>query len=393
VPGGPGGIEAPSAPAAAPDDSEELARLRALREAEAQRLREVAQAEEAERQKRLKSKLLVIDGDKQGDTTDPAAAAAQADAAGNVDMSTTQSIGDTSATSDRIVLEPSVQDGAAGVQIAQARNGQGEDQQTPSFNPNEAFLDRAAKRGVDTSIAGKLARPDAVVAEGTIIHGVLESAINSDLPGNVRGVVSQDVWSLDGRRILIPRGARLIGEYSAGIQNGQTRILIAWNRVITGNGITVQLGSIGTDALGRSGMTGIVDRKTIQRYGSALLLTLVGGASQYIATLGQPPEQPTQTISRVDPVTGVITTTTIEGNTTQSDARAIAAQTMSQALTQMANEALQRNISIPPTIHVRQGERIIVMVRRDLDFSKLYRDPVYEEYLRLKGKGRGSVIK
>jgi type IV secretion system protein VirB10 len=254
------------------------------------------------------------------------------------------------------------------------------------------FLDQQAKQGVDTVIAGKLARPDAMITQGAIIHGILESAINSDLPGNVRGVVSQDVWSLDGGRILIPKGSRLIGEYSSGIATGQTRILIAWNRVITPDGVSVLLGSIGTDALGRSGMTGKVDRKTIQRFGSAFLLTVIGGVSQYVAALGQPPQIPSFTISTVDPITGAIITSTTEGNTSQNNARQIGAQTAAQSLQQMANEALRSNINVPPTIHVRQGERIIVMVRRDLDFSKLYVDPVLEEYQRLKN-GPKNVYK
>ncbi|MGB8816848.1 MAG: type IV secretion system protein VirB10 [Rhizobiaceae bacterium] len=358
---------------AAPDNSEEIARLRALREAEAERLRALAEAQEQERQERLKSALVAFDG------TDAAAGGGAQNPTEPVSAETTNAIGDGSefSPSPASTLDPSSS-------FAQA--------QEISRNGNMKFLDQQAKQGVDTVIAGKLARPDAMITQGAIIHGVLESAINSDLPGNVRGVVSQDVWSLDGGRILIPKGSRLIGEYSSGIATGQTRILIAWNRVITPDGVSVLLGSVGTDALGRSGMTGKVDRKTIQRFGSAFLLTVIGGVSQYVAALGQPPQIPSVTISTVDPITGAIITTTTEGNTSQTNARQIGAQTASQSLQQMANEALRSNINVPPTIHVRQGERIIVMVRRDLDFSKLYLDPVLEEYQRLKN-GPKNVYK
>jgi type IV secretion system protein VirB10 len=376
-------IEAPAAPlsigqeplAETPtDNSLEIARLRALREAEAERLRALAEAQEQERQERLKSNLIAFDG-----ADNAGGGAAAQSPSDSVSAETTNAIGDEPQFAPS---RPSSVDSSSS--YAQA--------QEASRNGNAQFLDQQAKQGVDTAVAGRLARPDAMITQGAIIHGVLESAINSDLPGNVRGVVSQDVWSLDGGRILIPKGSRLIGEYSSGIATGQTRILIAWNRVITPDGVSVLLGSIGTDALGRSGMTGKVDRKTIQRFGSAFLLTVIGGVSQYVAALGQPPQIPSVTISTVDPITGAIITTTTEGNTSQNNARQIGAQTAAQSLQQMANEALRSNINVPPTIHVRQGERIIVMVRRDLDFSKLYLDPVLEEYQRLKN-GPKNVYK
>lgn len=249
---------------------------------------------------------------------------------------------------------------------------------------NVTFLDQQAKVGVTTVKAGKLERPDAIVPQGTIMHGVLETAIQSDLPGVIRATVSEDVWSLDGRRVLVPKGSRLIGEYRSGIATGQTRVLIAWNRVYTGDGISVQLGSSGADSLGRAGMTGVVDKHNVQRFGSAVLLTVLGGVSQFISTLGQAQETPNVSVTTINPVTGDVVTTTTEGNSNQNDARAIAAQTASQSLSNIAGQALQENLNIPPTIHIDQGERIIVMVRQDLDFSELYLDPVIEEYNRLK---------
>lgn len=249
---------------------------------------------------------------------------------------------------------------------------------------NVTFLDQQAKIGVTTAKAGKLERPDAIIPQGTIMHGVLETAIQSDLPGVIRGTVSEDVWSLDGRRVLIPKGSRLIGEYRSGIATGQTRVLIAWNRVYTGSGISVQLGSTGADSLGRAGMTGVVDKHNLERFGSAILLTVLGGVSQYIATLGQAPESPSVSVTTIDPVTGAVVTTTTDGNSQQNDARSIAAQSASQSLSDIAGQALEENFNIAPTILIDQGERIIVMVRQDLDFSELYLDPVIEEYNRLK---------
>jgi type IV secretion system protein VirB10 len=170
---------------------------------------------------------------------------------------------------------------------------------------NRRFLDRASNAGVETSVAGQIRRIDALVAQGTMIRGVLETAINSDLPGIVRAQTLEDVWSFDGRRVLIPKGSRLIGEYRSGITRGQTRVFIVWTRMLRADGASVQLGSIGTDALGRSGMPGEVDNKYLERFGSAILLSVVGGATQFIAGLGQNTNDAvSSTLQIVDPATG-----------------------------------------------------------------------------------------
>jgi type IV secretion system protein VirB10 len=251
-------------------------------------------------------------------------------------------------------------------------------------DPNRRFLNQAAAAGVETAQASQNRRIDALVPQGTMIRAVLENAVVSDLPGMVRAVTTEDVWSFDGRRILIPSGSRLIGDYRSGITRGQTRVFIVWTRMLRADGVSVQLGSIGTDDLGRSGATGFVDNKYLERFGAAIVLSVVGAASQFIAGLGVRDTNPTgTTVTVTDPVTGVSTTTQTGGNNSgglsQSDrGRQIAAQTTSQTLTQLAQEALRDSINIPPTIHLDQGTRVIVFVRRDLDFSGLYPDPVRE---------------
>jgi type IV secretion system protein VirB10 len=218
-----------------------------------------------------------------------------------------------------------------------------------------------------------------VIFQGEMIPGILETAINSDLPGQVRAVTSSDVWSADGRRVLIPSGTRLVGEYRAGVARGQKRVFIVWTRMIRSDGTSVALGSFGTDALGRSGLTGYVDNKYLERFGSAILLTVAGGAAQFIGTLGVPNQdlQGARTVTTVDPVTGAITTTQLpqSGGQQLTNARQIAAQTTAQTLTTLAQEALRDSLQVTPTIHVDQGSRILVFVNRDLDFSSLYPEP------------------
>jgi type IV secretion system protein VirB10 len=202
---------------------------------------------------------------------------------------------------------------------------------------NSSFLASASERVVPTARARVLPNQGALIAQGTLVAGVLETAINSDLPGLLRAVVAADVTAFDGRRVLIPRGSRLIGEYRSGIAIGQTRAFIVWTRLITPAGISIELGSPGTDALGRAGLTGRVDEHFFKRFGAALLLSVVGSAGQVAANAA-------------------------------SSGDALTINAASDA-GRVAELALQNRVNIPPTIKVRQGTPIRIFVARDLDFG------------------------
>lgn len=255
-------------------------------------------------------------------------------------------------------------------------------------DPNRRFLASVSAAGVDISRATRNNRIDALVAQGTLIRGVLETAVQSDLPGMVRAVVTENVWSFDGRRILIPAGSRLVGEYKSGLTRGQTRVFVVWTRLLRSDGVSVQLGSNGTDDLGRAGSAGTVDNHYLERFGAAIILSLVGGAAQFLSGFGQNDDTTGNgtVITTTDPATGVVTQTQtgVGQNQLSLQARQIAAQNVSQTLTNIAQEALKNSINIPPTIHLDQGSRIIVFVRRDLDFSSLYPDPVKEALRELR---------
>jgi type IV secretion system protein VirB10 len=224
---------------------------------------------------------------------------------------------------------------------------------------NSKYLAAASGLADRSATARQIKRIDALIAEGTMIPGILETAIVSDLPGQVRAIVSQDVHSFDGRRVLIPTGTRLIGEYQSEITRGQKRIFVIWTRLIRDDGVTVRLNSIGADSLGRSGLTGRVDNKYRERFGSAILLSIVGAGASYLTGYGS------GRASGSD-------------NDDAEDAEALARETIAQSFSDMANQALSENLRIPPTISVPQGERIFVYVRQDLDFAALYDDPVTE---------------
>ncbi|MEI2300430.1 type IV secretion system protein VirB10 [Ensifer sp. MJa1] len=235
---------------------------------------------------------------------------------------------------------------------------------------NSKYLAAASSLSDRTAKARQIERIDAMIPEGTLIPGILETAINSDLPGQIRAITSQDVYSFDGRRVLIPTGTRLIGEYQSEVTRGQKRIFVIWTRLLRDDGVSVRLNSIGADSLGRSGLTGHVDNKWRERFGSAIMLSVVGAGASFLTGYGSD-----QAFDDDD-----------------SDAQRgeeLARETIAETFSDMANQVLGENLRIPPTISVSQGERVFVYVRQDLDFGAMYDDPVTEAMKEIQRERRG----
>lgn len=208
-------------------------------------------------------------------------------------------------------------------------------------NDNQAFANANANQTFETAVASQLTNLESLVPQGTLISGILETAIQSDLPGQVRAIVSEDIYAFDQSDVMIPTGSRLIGQYRAGVTQGQTRVFVIWDRLIRPDGVTVQVGSFGTDQLGRSGLDGQIDTHFFKRFGSSILLTLIeGGIQAGVAAIDD------------DDAAGIA----LDGG---------------QNFSRAAELALENSINIPPTIHVDQGKRIKVFVGRDLDFSQV----------------------
>lgn len=205
----------------------------------------------------------------------------------------------------------------------------------PKLNGDEQFAARVgATDAPERARATTMGALGSLVSQGTVIPAVLETAINSDLPGYTRAVVSRDVLSFNGKSVLIPRGSRLIGQYKSAVALGQSRAFVIWTRVIRPDGVSIQIASAGTDALGRGGLEGDVDRHFFQRFGGSILLSVLNAG---VASLGRTPS--TQ-ISIGSP----------------------------GAAAGAAASALQGE-PVSPTIKVDQGEAIRIFVTRDLDFS------------------------
>ena len=186
---------------------------------------------------------------------------------------------------------------------------------------------------------------------GFVIPGTLISGINSQIPGQIVAQVSQNVFdTATGRYLLIPQGSRLVGAYDSNPVFGQTRALIAWQRIIFPDGKAIDLGAMpGSDSAGYAGFHDQVNAHWFRIFGSALLMSGVTAG----VTLSQPQ-------------------TGLNANGTMSASQALS-QALGQQLGQTTAMMIERNLNISPTLIIRPGFRFNVVVVKDLTFSKPYR--------------------
>ncbi|MEF0941621.1 type IV secretion system protein VirB10 [Rhizobium sp. BR 362] len=223
-------------------------------------------------------------------------------------------------------------------------NGQAE-------NEGQRFDRMLTPTHLEGSRAGTLGNRDFVVAMGTSIPCVLETALASDQPGFASCIVNRDVLSDNGRVVLMEKGTQVVGEFRGGLNRGQKRLFVLWNRAKTPKGVIITFASPATDALGRGGIDGYVDTHWWERFGSAILLSIVGDATTYAGSQLQ-----------------------------DSD---VQAQNTGTAGQQAAGIAVEQSINIPPTLLKNQGELVSLFVARDLDFSGVYSLRVIEPHSRI----------
>lgn len=177
-----------------------------------------------------------------------------------------------------------------------------------------------------------------LIPKGSFIDCTLETAIDTSLPGLVTCITATDVFSADGTTVLLDRGTKLTGETKGGLKRGIARVFILWTEARTPTGVVAQLDSPGTDELGRSGLPGRVNRHFFERFGAALLVSVIEAA-----------------IDRATRPSGggnvILNTTGTEG---------------------VVTEVLKDTVRIPPTLVKHQGDRIQVLVARDIDFRSVY---------------------
>ena len=179
-----------------------------------------------------------------------------------------------------------------------------------------------------------------LLPQGSFIDCTLETAIDSTLPGMATCITAADTFGADGKVVLLERGTKLVGETRGQVRQGQARVFVLWTQARTPTGVVVPLASPGTDELGRAGLPGEVDRHFWQRFGAAMMITLIDGAVQ----------------------AGVQASASTGGTV-------IYAPSASQ---DVLTEVLKDTAAIPPTVTKHNGDRVQVLVARDLDFRPVY---------------------
>lgn len=236
-----------------------------------------------------------------------------------------------------------------------AEDAEAPDQRVPvAADGDYARFDRTARAGkkadrwkLDSDIEAP--RTAYEVRAGSVIPATMISGINSELPGQIIAQVSQDVFDTGtGRHRLIPQGSKLVGRYTHNVVMGQSRVLVAWQRITFPDGKAMDIGAMeGVDGAGYAGLGDRVDRHYLRLFGSALLMSGI--------TAGL-------TSSRVDP-----------GNDPfGSSSASVLSQSLAQQIGEVATKMIEKNMSIAPTLKIRPGFRFNVMAVKDLTFDKPY---------------------
>lgn len=183
--------------------------------------------------------------------------------------------------------------------------------------------------------ASRLGDRNFLIVAGAAIPCILQTAMDTGTPGYVSCLIPRDVFSDNGAVVLMEKGTRVLGEYRSGMRQGQRRLFVLWTRAVTPAGVAISLASPATDPLGRAGFSGDVDTHFWDRFGGALLLSVVDDGVYALA--GRDNQYGTARLP--------------------SDAAAI---------------ALQGSVNIPPTLTKPQGSEVSIFVAQDFDFSGVY---------------------
>ncbi|MET3559410.1 type IV secretion system protein VirB10 [Bartonella japonica] len=210
---------------------------------------------------------------------------------------------------------------------------------------NGVLFDQLQPVRLSQSRAVQLRNRDLLITQGTQIDCVLETKIVTSQPGMTTCHLTRDVYSTSGRVVLLDRGSKVTGFYQGGVQQGQARVFVQWSRVETPSGVVINLDSPGTGPLGEAGVGGWIDTHFWQRFGGAIMISIISDLGEWIK--------------------GKVWQKNEEGRGKAQSQEVHNAETV-------VAEVLQNSINIPPTLYKNQGERINILIARDLDFSDVY---------------------
>lgn len=213
---------------------------------------------------------------------------------------------------------------------------------TPGSSNSDDLSSRLQAPKLSATAAVMMGDRNYLLTAGQSIDCTLDTRIDSTVPGQVICYGSRDVYSANGKIKLLEKSTKYIGYYKGGLLQGQARIFVAWALAETPHGVTVQLDSPGSDPLGGAGLPGQVDTHFWQRFGGAIMLSLI---NDFAAAAAQ---------------------------TNSSNNSQINFSNTSQSAQDMAAEALKNSINIPPTLYKHHGEHITISVVRNIDFRGVY---------------------
>lgn len=215
-----------------------------------------------------------------------------------------------------------------------------EDGRAAGGDPGEGRLSGYLRPTVTPAVQARVLPTERLLlARGAFIDCTLETAIDSTLPGMTTCVTASDTFGVDGKVVLLERGTKLVGETQGQVRQGAARVFVLWTEARTPTGVVVPLASPGTDALGRSGLPGEVNRHFWERFGAAILISVIDGAVQAAF---------------------------------QSESGGGTVIYNPSSTENIMTEVLKSTVNIPPTVVVPNGDRIQVLVARDLDFRPVY---------------------
>lgn len=203
----------------------------------------------------------------------------------------------------------------------------------PAITGGDHELDRLRRRStLDTTRARRLGDRNFLVLAGANLPCVLQTAMDTVTAGYVSCLLPRDVFSDNGAVVLMEKGTKVLGEYRSGMRQGQSWLFVLWTRAVTPAGVSVDLASPASDALGRAGFDGEVDSHFWDRFGGAVLLSIVDGGAAAVGARGEAVLLPSEA----------------------------------------AGFAVLGAGDIPPTLRKAQGAEVSIFVARDLDFSTVY---------------------
>lgn len=262
--------------------------------------------------------------------------------------SSTEQKGALSHLADTVVVDPVIQRRlTSGLRGSKEGGGTSSGQTgSPQPKPREAdsgpMADKLTPMKLSPSRAGLIGNRDMLITQGSMIDCIQETKLVTAQAGMLACYAPHDIRSTSGRVVLIDKGTRFIGYQQGVLAQGQPRIGVVWSRLETPKGVVIQLDSPGTGPLGEAGLDGFIDTHFAERFGGAIMVSLMSDLGTWATSRGS------------------------------SDNGQVQFNTTGDAATNAVTTVLDNTINIPPTLYRNQAGRLGIYVARDLDFSSVY---------------------